>query len=186
MEFSLRGDGHMDIVQGFDDRDGVTARLVQEPKVAVTVDGGRKSVPLQAVPAPEDARRPQGICRASAAHMQASLCAAVWKVRESFSVAHVLTVVDTVHVHKANAVMDRDIHAKRILEVSHVPTHLANLLLDEDIPLRVLLRERFVLFRLLYVPKEHRHCAMRPVFEEERRHLFLTTSSTNKISSPAS
>ena len=57
MEFSLRGDGHMDIVLGFDDRDGVAARLVQEPKVAVTVDGGQKSVPLQAVPAPEDARR---------------------------------------------------------------------------------------------------------------------------------
>ena len=51
MEFSLRGDGHMDIVLGFYDRDGVAARLVQEPKVAVTIDGGQKSVPLQAVPA---------------------------------------------------------------------------------------------------------------------------------------
>ena len=35
----------------FDDRDGVSARLVQEPKVAITVDGGQKSVPFQAVPA---------------------------------------------------------------------------------------------------------------------------------------
>ena len=30
----------MDIVLGSDDRDGVAARLVQEPKVAVTADGG--------------------------------------------------------------------------------------------------------------------------------------------------
>ena len=36
MEFSLRHDGHVDIVLGFDDRDGIAARLVQEPKVAVT------------------------------------------------------------------------------------------------------------------------------------------------------
>ena len=87
----------MDIVLGFDDRDGFAARLVQEPKVAVTVDGGQESVPLQAVPAHdaplvvavctqrvrnlEDGaglmfmleNLPQGICRTSAAHMQASL-----------------------------------------------------------------------------------------------------------------
>ena len=41
----------MDIVLGFDYRDGVAARLVQEPKVAVSVDGGQESVPPQAVPA---------------------------------------------------------------------------------------------------------------------------------------
>ena len=85
--------------------------------------------------------------------MRCPHAAAVWKVRESFSVAHVPTVLDTVHVHIANAVVDRDIHAKRILEVSYVQTHLANLLPDEDIPIRVLLRERFVLFRLLYVQR---------------------------------
>ena len=47
MEFGFCGDGHMDIILGFDDRDGVAARLVQERKVAVTVNGGPESVPLQ-------------------------------------------------------------------------------------------------------------------------------------------
>jgi len=95
----------------------------------------------------------------------------VWKVRESLSAANILIAVYTVHVHIASAVVDRIIHAVRILEVSQVQTHLANLRLDKDFPSREFPRESLVLFRLLYVPKEHNRVdllrAMCPDFEED-------------------
>ena len=95
----------------------------------------------------------------------------MWKVRKSLSVAHIPIAVDTVHDHIASAVVDRIIHAVRILEVSQVQTHLANLRLDKDFPSREFHRESFVLFRLLHVHKERNRVdllrAMCPDFEED-------------------
>ena len=95
----------------------------------------------------------------------------MWKVRESLSAAHISIAVDTVHVHIASAVVDRIIHAVRILEVSQVQTHLASHRLDKDFPSRKFPRESFVLFRLLHVPKERNRAdllrAMCPDFEED-------------------